>query len=124
VRRVQIDTINSLDKLARPASKAQLWWLKHKNPSLYIQNKFGREGLILGGHCFRVKNRHNDRVYWRCSIPATVNKINKLKINYMCVQINTINSLDKLARPAASKAQLLWLKHKNPSLDAEYYVNY
>jgi hypothetical protein len=34
VRRVQIDTINSLDKLARPASKAQLWWLKHKNPSL------------------------------------------------------------------------------------------
>jgi hypothetical protein len=34
VRRVQIGTINSLDKLARPASKAQLWWLKHKNPSL------------------------------------------------------------------------------------------
>jgi hypothetical protein len=34
VRRAQIDTINSLGKLARSASKAQLWWLKHKNPSL------------------------------------------------------------------------------------------
>jgi hypothetical protein len=26
--------INSLDKLARPASKAKLWWLKNKNSSL------------------------------------------------------------------------------------------
>jgi hypothetical protein len=34
VRRVQIDTIDSLDKLARPSSKAQLWWLKYKNHSL------------------------------------------------------------------------------------------
>ena len=53
----------------------------------YVQNKFGRESLVLGGHRFRVKNRRNDRVYWRCSIPAclaTVNKINKIKINYMC----------------------------------------
>jgi hypothetical protein len=31
--------------------------------------------------------------------------------------------LDKLARPA-SKAQLWWLKHKNPSLDAEYYSHF
>ena len=53
----------------------------------YIQNKFGREGLILGGHCFRVKNRHNDRVYWRCSIPATVNKINKIKKNCLHIYI-------------------------------------
>jgi hypothetical protein len=34
VRGVQIDTINSLDKLAKPSSKAQPWWLKYKNPSL------------------------------------------------------------------------------------------
>jgi hypothetical protein len=42
----------------------------------YVQNKFGSERLVLGGHRFRVKNRRNDRVYWRCSIPvcpATVN---------------------------------------------------
>jgi hypothetical protein len=101
-----------LDKLARPASKAKLWWLKNKNSSLdaeyysqfkpsmasaqlqalqYVQNKFGRESLVLGGRRFRVKNRYNDRVYWRFS---------------------------------ASKAKLWWLKQKNPSLNAEYYSHY
>jgi hypothetical protein len=42
----------------------------------YVQNKFGRESLVLGGHRFRVKNRHNDRVYWRCSIPACPATVN------------------------------------------------
>jgi hypothetical protein len=42
------------------------------------------------------------------------------------ISLTCLTNLDKLARPA-SKAQLWWLKHKNPSLDAEYYshcVNY
>ena len=30
----------------------------------YVQNKFGRESLVQGGHRFKVKNRRNDRVYW------------------------------------------------------------
>ena len=42
----------------------------------YVQNKFGRESLVLGGRRFRVKNRYNDRVYWRCSIPACPATVN------------------------------------------------
>jgi hypothetical protein len=50
VRRVQIDTINSFDKLARPALKAQLWWLKHKNPSLDAE---------YYSHYFQIVNSFN-----------------------------------------------------------------
>jgi hypothetical protein len=43
-----------------------------------------------------------------------------LVVDEYCVLLDTINSLDKLTMPA-SKAQLWWLKHKNPSFDAEYH---
>ena len=45
-------------------------------PLQYVQNKFGRDSLVLGGHRYRVKNKRNNRVYWRCTItacPSTVN---------------------------------------------------
>ena len=41
-----------------------------------VQNKFDRESLVLGDHRFREKNRRNDKVYWRCSIPACPATIN------------------------------------------------
>ena len=42
----------------------------------YVQSKLGRESLVVGGHRFRVKNKRNDRVYWRCSIPACPATVN------------------------------------------------
>ncbi|CAG2213979.1 unnamed protein product [Mytilus edulis] len=36
----------------------------------YAQNKFGIDSLVFGGHRYRVKNKRNNRVYWRCTIPA------------------------------------------------------
>ncbi|CAC5392834.1 unnamed protein product [Mytilus coruscus] len=46
-------------------------------PLQYIQNKFGRDSLVLGGHRYSIKNRrNNNRIYWRCTVstcPATVN---------------------------------------------------
>ncbi|CAG2184746.1 unnamed protein product [Mytilus edulis] len=42
----------------------------------YAQNKFGIDSLVLGGHRYRVKNKRNNRVYWRCTIPACPSTVN------------------------------------------------
>jgi hypothetical protein len=61
---------NNLNHSNQVMANAQLQALQ------YVQSKLGRESLVVGGHRLRVKNKRNDRVYWRCSIPACPATVN------------------------------------------------
>ena len=49
----------------------------------FVENKFGKERLVLDGYLYRIRSQRNSRVYWRCFVntcPATINTNDQLLV--------------------------------------------
>ena len=54
----------------------------------FIDNERGGQSLVYRDYRFQVKNRRNDRVYWRCATrtcPATIRTLNNIPIGFNLV---------------------------------------